>query len=192
MVSSKFPSYISLIIPVYNGGPAFQGCLESLKLFLPPPDQVATEVIVVADGCTDDSARLAEEFSSTVLKTASPGGPARARNIGARQAQGEILFFIDADVTIHANTIFRLALLSTENKTLAAAIGSYCVAPGAPNFLSQYKNFFHHYPIKPAEKTPLPFRSPLVPFVGKFLRTLVALKNDTKNYQLKISNWAIA
>ena len=168
MVSSKFPSYISLIIPVYNGGPAFQGCLESLKLFLPPPDQVATEVIVVADGCTDDSARLAEEFSSTVLKTASPGWPARARNLGARPAQGEILFFIDADVTIHADTIPRLALLFTENKTLAAAIGSYDDAPGAPNFLSQYKNLFHHYTHQTSQEDASTFGAPAVPFVGKF------------------------
>jgi GT2 family glycosyltransferase len=145
MVSPKLPSYISLIIPVYNSGPAFQVCLQSLKLFLPPPDQIATEVIVVTDGYTDGSARLAKEFGANVLKTASPGGPARARKLGARQAQGEIFFFIDVDVTIHADAISQLAALFRENKTLTAAIGSYDDAPGAPNFLSQHKNLFHHY-----------------------------------------------
>lgn len=54
-------------------------------------------------------------------------------------------FFVDADVTIHADTIAQIAFLFTENKTLAAAIGSYDDDSGAPNFLSQYKNLFHHY-----------------------------------------------
>ena len=137
--------HVSIIIPVYNGGVAFQSCLQSLERYLPPPSVIATEVIVVADGCTDGSARLAENMGATVLRTAAPGGPARARNLGARQAQGDILFFIDADVTIQADTISHVAALFTDDLTLAAAIGSYDDAPGAPNFLSQYKNLFHHY-----------------------------------------------
>ncbi|XGB42335.1 MAG: glycosyltransferase family 2 protein [Nodosilinea sp. LVE1205-7] len=83
---------ISIIIPVYNGGTAFRQCLESLQRFRPHPDRVWTEVIVVADGCTDGSDRLAEAFGATVLRTPSAGGPARARNLGARQARGKSYF----------------------------------------------------------------------------------------------------
>lgn len=144
MASSKCP-YLSLIIPVYNGGDAFRACLQSLDVFLPTPEEIAVEVIVVADGCTDGSDHLAEKFGAIVLRTAAPGGPARARNLGARQAQGEILFFIDADVTIQGDTLTQVASLFTCAPHLAAAIGSYDDAPGAPNFLSQYKNLFHHY-----------------------------------------------
>ncbi|MGB3493030.1 MAG: glycosyltransferase family 2 protein [Elainellaceae cyanobacterium] len=139
------PPFISIIIPVYNGGLAFQDCLKSLSNHIPLPDEIPTEVIVVADGCTDDSDLVAEQFGAIVLRTESPGGPAQARNIGAQKAQGEILFFIDADVTIQADTISQVAQLFTEQPTLAAAIGSYDDAPGASNFLSQYKNLFHHY-----------------------------------------------
>ena len=136
---------ISIVIPVHNGGKAFLACLQSLEHFRPDASEIPTELIVVADGCTDGSARLAENMGATVLRTAAPGGPARARNLGARQAQGDILFFIDADVTIQADTISHVAALFSEDMTLAAAIGSYDDAPGAPNFLSQYKNLFHHY-----------------------------------------------
>lgn len=142
MQSSPF---ISLIIPVHNGGEAFKACLYSLKLYLPCPEHLAFEVIVVADGCTDGSEELANQFGALVLTTPAPSGPARARNLGARQARGEILFFIDADITIHANTISQIVQLFTEELTLSAAIGSYDDAPGASNFLSQYKNLFHHY-----------------------------------------------
>ena len=136
---------ISIIIPVHNGGTAFRRCLESLQSFRPHPDRVLTEVIVVADGCTDGSDRLAEAFGATVLRTPRAGGPARARNLGARQARGEVLFFVDADVTLHPDTILQVASLFQADPNLAAAIGSYDDAPGATNFLSQYKNLFHHY-----------------------------------------------
>lgn len=136
---------ISVVIPVHNGGSAFKACLTRLAQHQPRIDAIPTEVIVIADGCTDGSDALAEQFGAIVFRTSSPGGPARARNIGARQARGELLFFIDADVTIHASTIPQVATLFTDNQTLAAAIGSYDDAPGATNFLSQYKNLFHHY-----------------------------------------------
>ena len=142
---SSPPPLISVVIPVYNGGAAFQACLRSLDLWLPPAEQVSTEVIIVADGCTDGSDQWAEKLGFTVLSIDGPSGPARGRNIGARHAGGDILFFIDADVTIHAETIPRVAALFTEDKRIAAAIGSYDDSPGAANFLSQYKNLFHHY-----------------------------------------------
>lgn len=139
------PPQISVIIPVYNGGRAFQSCLQSLERFWPDSTEISTELIVVADGCTDGSDQWAEKMGAQVIRTPAPGGPAQARNLGARLAQGDILFFIDADVTIHGDTIPRVATLFAENPYLAAAIGSYDDAPGAPNFLSQYKNLFHHY-----------------------------------------------
>ncbi len=85
---------LSVIIPVHNGGSNFRRCLSSLAEAMPPPD----EIIVVADGDTDGSSHLAEAFASRVLIIPTPNGPARARNLGARSAQGDILFFVDADV----------------------------------------------------------------------------------------------
>lgn len=144
MITSPNPQ-ISIIIPVYNGGQAFIACLQSLELYLPAPNQVEVEVIVVADGCTDGSDHHAEEFGATVLRTPAPGGPARARNLGAKQARGDILFFIDADVTLNTDTVTQVAATFSQYQTLTAVIGSYDDDPGATNFLSQYKNLFHHY-----------------------------------------------
>ena len=145
MPSTEAVPIVSVILPVYNGGSAFKACLQSLDLYLPASTDMPTEVIVVADGCTDGSDTLAEKFGAKVLRTESPSGPARARNIGARQARGSILFFIDADVTIHPDTISQVVTTFQDSPDLAAVIGSYDDEPGAPNFLSQYKNLFHHY-----------------------------------------------
>ncbi|WP_413171851.1 hypothetical protein [Anabaena azotica] len=54
-------------------------------------------------------------------------------------------FFVDADVAIAPDTINRVRLAFTQDTSLAAVIGSYDDTPVASNFLSQYKNLFHHY-----------------------------------------------
>lgn len=132
---------ISVIIPVYNGGEAFYKCLTSLKDSHSKP----LEVIVIADGDTDGSGELAAEFGAKVLRNETSQGPAAARNKGAAIAKGDILFFIDADVTIYPDTLEKVAAVFTSEPDLAALIGSYDDEPGAPNFLSQYRNLFHHY-----------------------------------------------
>ncbi len=55
---------ISIIIPVFNGGKAFQACLQSLEVSLHQWPSLAAQVIVVDDGCTDGSARLAKDFGN--------------------------------------------------------------------------------------------------------------------------------
>ena len=132
---------ISVIIPVHNGGENFRRCLSSLAKAVPLP----SEIIVVADGDTDGSWHLAEGFGAQVLRLPSPGGPARARNQGARMAWGDILFFVDADVAVCPDVIGQVAAAFRREPDLVAVFGSYDDAPAATNFLSQYKNLFHHY-----------------------------------------------
>jgi GT2 family glycosyltransferase len=132
---------VSVIVPVHNGGSRFAECLASLRAAEPPPE----EIVVVADGDADGSWRLAEELGVEVLRIPTPGGPARARNLGARKTRGAILFFVDADVAIPQDAVRRIAALFEGDPNLAAAIGSYDDAPGETNFLSQYKNLFHHH-----------------------------------------------
>ena len=132
---------VSVVIPVHNGGANFRRCLESLAACLPSPE----EVIVVADGDTDGSRQVAEEFGTIVLKIPTPLGPARARNLGARVAQGDLLFFFDADVTIPRDALDQIVAAFQHDPDLSAAFGSYDDLPFEGNFLSQYKNLLHHY-----------------------------------------------
>jgi GT2 family glycosyltransferase len=132
---------ISVIIPVHNGGAPFRRCLLSiLQAELPP-----TEVIVVADGLSDRSGQFAKALDVVVIQTSDTRGPAYARNIGAKTAQGDILFFVDADVAIQPDTLTKVKAAFQLDAELVALIGSYDDAPGESNFLSQYKNLFHHY-----------------------------------------------
>ena len=132
---------VSLIVPVYNGGDRFRACLQSLAQIAPQ----SLEVIVVADGDTDGSWQVAQDWGARVLRLSSPSGPARARNLGAKEARGDILLFIDADVTVPRNIIEHITTIMSAEPHVAAVIGSYDDHPAATNFLSQYKNLFHHY-----------------------------------------------
>ena len=129
---------VSVIVPVHGGGEAFGLCLASLSRLDPPAD----EIIIVADG-DDRSAEQAERFCFTVIRQDRRTGPAAARNSGARHARSDILLFLDADVTVPPDTV--ATVLAAMTGGTDAICGSYDDAPAAGNFLSQYKNLFHHY-----------------------------------------------
>lgn len=132
---------ISIIIPVHNGGQDFRLCLTGVSNAKPAP----YEVIVVADGCTDGSIQTAQEFGARLIELSQPEGPARARNLGAQNARGDILFFVDADVVIPENAVQQICDVFLNEPGLSAAFGSYDDTPAKANFLSQYKNLFHHF-----------------------------------------------
>ncbi|MGD1861205.1 MAG: glycosyltransferase family 2 protein [Leptolyngbyaceae cyanobacterium] len=132
---------ISIVIPVHNGGESFKKCLKSLAAVR----DSFFELIIVVDGGTDDSWQVAESSGAKVIRLPQAGGPARARNLGAAAAQGDVIFFVDADVCVHATTVEQVAIAFQQDPHLAALIGSYDDAPGAANFLSQYRNLLHHF-----------------------------------------------
>lgn len=130
---------ISVIIPVYNSAVHLRTCLEHLA----KSDTAPIECIVVDDGSTDNSAAVAQDAGASVLSICGPGGPARARNAGARIANGDVLFFLDADVCVYPETLSRIQAAFEEDPELDALIGSYDDSPESADFLSQYKNLMH-------------------------------------------------
>ncbi len=131
----------SVIVPVYKGGTIFEACLASIAAALRDGD----ELIVVADGEGDGAWRHAERYAAQIVTLPFRSGPSRARNAGAKMAGGDILFFVDADVSIPADCVGKIAAIFAEKTDLAALIGSYDESPGDQSFLSQFKNLFHHY-----------------------------------------------
>ncbi len=132
---------VSVIIPVFNGGSAFIKCLDSVLCCTPPP----LEIIVVADGESDGSWRYAISKGFRPLLLEDRGGPAQARNEGARIARGDILLFLDADVIVKPDIMYRVADFFAGNLLYAAVIGSYDDCPTEPDIVSQYRNLLHHF-----------------------------------------------
>ena len=149
LITNHFPPVkLSIIVPVRNGGTAFETCLSSLQAAREAcRDLCESELIVVDDGSTDPSATRAQAAGARVLRLPAPGGhgPAVGRNAGARLATGDMVFFVDADVALWPDALRRAVEAFHTEPSLEACFGSYDEDPSAPNFLSQYKNLLHHY-----------------------------------------------
>ncbi len=133
---------ISVIVPVNNGKKSLRRCLEAISA----SDYSCYECIVVDDSSTDNSRDVAEQFPTRVLElTGGPFGPGFGRNQGAKEARGDILFFVDADVVICQDTVSKIAETFQDHPQIAATFGSYDDAPDSGDFSSQFKNLSHHF-----------------------------------------------
>ncbi|MFO0910624.1 MAG: glycosyltransferase family A protein [Isosphaeraceae bacterium] len=132
---------LSVVIPVHNGGNDFECCLRRLR----ESRGVEYELIVVDDGSTDASSAVAQRFGACVISHATPQGPASARNLGARAATAPIVFFLDADVSVHPDALSRAMRRFEKDPGLTALFGSYDDQPTAPGLVSRFRNLLHHF-----------------------------------------------
>jgi glycosyltransferase involved in cell wall biosynthesis len=134
---------ISVIMPAHNAAHYMEKSLPPLMKML--AHGAVTEVIV-ADDCSTESSttELASRHGARTIRTARNSGPSAARNIAAKEAVADILWFVDADVIAHKDGPERIRRALTD-PTVAAVFGSYDDAPPAPGFAAQYKNLTHHY-----------------------------------------------
>ncbi|MGQ9680990.1 MAG: glycosyltransferase family 2 protein [Anaerolineae bacterium] len=133
---------LSVIIPAHNHSDWLGQCLEALVRSSRAPD----EIIVVDDASSEDVAAVARAWGARVLVlTGKPLGPAAARNRGAALAQGDLLFFVDADVRVYKDTVERALACLEQHPQLAALFGSYDDDPPERNVASLYKNLLHHH-----------------------------------------------
>lgn len=133
---------VSVIVPVHNGGDDLRQCLASIYRSQWP----LRECIVVDDASTDGAAaELAGQFGARLLRQERQRGPAAARNVGAAAAAGDILFFTDADVVLHGDTIEQAVTVLDREPAIAAVFGSYDDSPADPSLLSRYRNLYHHW-----------------------------------------------
>ena len=107
---------LSIIIPVFNAEKYLKRCLKSVFTAVAFAPKVKTEVILVDNGSSDNSLKIAEDFAKNsplkikILRCDTPGASA-ARNYGIKNAKGKYIWFIDADDSITKDSI---ALLVTK------------------------------------------------------------------------------
>lgn len=92
----------SIVIPAHDEGPVIDRCLSLLAPFGPDPE---LDVVVVANGCSDDTADRARGHGVRVIETATPG-KAQALNLGDATCSAFPRIYLDADVQLpHADLI---------------------------------------------------------------------------------------
>lgn len=108
---------VSVVIPSYNEEKDIKGCIKTLL----SQSYKSIEIIVVDDGSTDNTYKILKNFEKKnknirIFKQKHQG-PGRARNFGAKKANGKILIFIDADMEFHKDYVKKLVTPILENKT---------------------------------------------------------------------------
>ena len=125
--SRAWPS-LSVIVPVHNEEAALSATLESLAGQDYPG--LRPELIVALNGCSDDSARVAERFAEKQpirLIREARCGMSFGKNLGARAAANDILVFVDADTRLPPDGLRRLAEAAAGRNRLAGTVA------GAPD-----------------------------------------------------------
>ncbi len=198
-MTQSFPR-ISVIIPVFNGARTLPKVLVALTETNPAP----AEVIVVDDGSTDNSARLATEFECQVIRLEQNVGAAAETKRGAQKATGDILFFTDADVVVPRETFGLLAAAFAREaweseETLEGYLSQDVVGvvglldPQIPytNFASQYKNLWMYFTysqftapskdsiVVPANRSAVSADAQTPQAIGLFYTSAAAMKRGT-------------
>ncbi|MET9557549.1 bifunctional glycosyltransferase family 2 protein/CDP-glycerol:glycerophosphate glycerophosphotransferase [Streptomyces sp. NPDC006645] len=88
---------LTVVVPIYNVEDYLDDCLRSLA----GQTMADSEIVMVNDGSTDGSARIARRFADQDarfrLVEQANAGLGAARNTGVRHARGEFLTFVDSD-----------------------------------------------------------------------------------------------
>jgi glycosyltransferase involved in cell wall biosynthesis len=104
---------VSIVIPAKNEERRLPLCLESIRHLNYDPNLI--DIIVVDNGSSDATIKVANEFNCKVLQD-SEATVGKLRNIGAKLANGEVLCFVDADIIVDLNWLyFGIKHLSTKN-----------------------------------------------------------------------------
>lgn len=134
-MTSRFE--VSVVTPTYNRPESVLRLLESLCQQTLPDDQY--EVIVVDDGSTYDPHEIVSQlfpFGFQFLRKKNEGATI-ARNFGVQRAQGEVLVFIDDDVTISPGALAALAEACLGEEQIVAMGRLVSRSNGEPGLFTQ-------------------------------------------------------
>ena len=111
---------VSVVIPAYNEGQTIERCLRTMLRGAEPGE---LEIVVVANGCKDDTADRARKFEDqgvTVVET-PVGSKVGALNLGDDAAKSFPRFYIDADIDVNIEAIREVAELLERDELVVAA-----------------------------------------------------------------------
>jgi len=134
--------YISVIVPNHNGGKTIGKCLEAAF-----SSRYKNFEVVVVDDCSDDnSIEIINKFPCKLIRLDKHSGASRARNKGAINSSGEVLFFIDSDCLLQKNTLAVVNDTFTRYCSSNTLIGgTYTWLPYDNNFFSIFQSIFVRY-----------------------------------------------
>lgn len=127
--------YLSVIIPAYNASTTLGRLLASLK----ESSYKNFEIIVGDDASNEQLSKFQTQYDVKIVRLTTNLGPAAARNAAVKRAKGEVLVFLDADVTVYRDTLKKIADKFTEDRDLTALTGVWDKDQHTKSFFPQFK-----------------------------------------------------
>lgn len=123
------PPIVSVVIPTYN---AEKTIIRNLSALAKQECPFEYEIIVVDDGSSDGTRNLTAKFieeldgSNRIRLVGVPhGGPAAARNTGIKEAQSDIVLFLDADCIPQEKWLSSMVEYLFSDSSVAGVGGTY-------------------------------------------------------------------
>jgi O-antigen biosynthesis protein len=125
-VTTSDQPIVSVVIPTYGHWDYTRRCLESIEL---APPVTPFEVIVVDDASVDDSAdRVADCPGVRLVRAPRNLGFVGACNLGAAQARGELIMFLNNDTEVRPGWLDKLVEI-VDDRDDVGLVGSKLVYP---------------------------------------------------------------
>lgn len=176
------PPLVSVVVCAFNEERTIGDCLASLTELAYP----RFEVVVVNDGSTDGTPRIADAHASAHVRVIHQpnGGLSAARNRGIAEAQGDIVAFTDADCVVDADWLTYLVSklreghvavggpnLSPRGSGLVPSV--VAAAPGVPTHVLLDDDVAEHVP-----GCNMAFERPVLEEIGGFRETYRVAGDD--------------
>jgi len=112
----ELPS-VSVIIPAYNEEESIAKTIKSIS----KSDYPNFEIIVVDDGSTDNTLKIAKSFECGKIRVfhKENGGKGTALNLGIKKARGKIIFTMDADTIVDSQSMKKMVRFFKDSQVMS-------------------------------------------------------------------------
>ena len=124
--------YLSIIIPAYNASSTLGRLLVSLQ-----DSSFKNFEVIIGDDASNEQYLVGKGI--TIVRLTRNRGPAAARNAAVKRAKGNVLVFLDADVTVYPDTLNKIAEKFQEDHDLTAITGVWDKHQHTKSFFPQFK-----------------------------------------------------